>query len=370
MFRVLRIKHFIKSLFGAIFFCGFAIFLLIYSGSINDAKAFLTKPVNLNELKASDIRDGVRVKADISVIYDYYCHYEEDGKITSKEYLIPVGYKEYMGLVCDGSDMEEADAIMQSYWDHLDGKKESEDSNIKPMKIKGTIVALGGEEYSMYRQYIDEIDVPKMARDNFLPYAIMVGKIGTHSKGTMIIYWIFMLALFAGGITALYGGITGSNLKQVEKYCREQGDKELYMRQLEDFYASGIPVQGIRIDTQYFMAVKDASCFFAECDELLWVYKKIIQHRVNGIPTGKTYALIVKKKNGEGFDIPMKNERAADEAIEYVSQKLPYVILGYHADLAKIYRKERSEMIYEVEKRQQEHLGADERQTSAAGSYE
>ena len=370
MFRVLRIKHFIISLFGAIFFCGFAILFLIYSGSMEDAKAFFTRPVNLNDLKAEDIKEGVRVKAEISVIYDYYCHYEEDGKITSKEYLIPVGYKEYMGLVCDGSDMKDADAIMQSYWDRLDGKKVSEDSAVKTMKIKGTIMALGGEEYSMYRQYVDAIEVSKMAKDNFLPYAVMVGKIGNHSKGTMAMCWVFILAVFAGGIATLYGGITGSNLKQIEKYCSEQGNKEMYMQRLEEFYDSGISVQGIRIDKQYFMAVKDASCFFAESRDLLWVYKKIIKHRVNGIPIRKTYALIVKKEDGEGFDVPMKNEAATDEAIEYVAQKLPYVILGYHDDLAKIYRKERSKMIYEVEKRRQEHLGADEKQASAAGSYE
>lgn len=366
MFWVLRIKHFIKSLFIGFFFCGFAILFLTYSGIIIDAKAFFTKPVNLNELAIEDIKTGVRVKAEISVIYDAYGSYEEDGKVKSKGYLIPVGKKKYMGLVCDGSDMKDADAVMQSYWDYLEGKISSEDS-LKTMTIKGTIMPLDRKEYIVYQQYIDKIGLSKKAKKKFLPYAVMVGKIGKHSKGSVALCWVFALAAFVTGILTLFSGFTGGNLKQVEKYCCEQGNKKMYMRELEDFYNSGIPVQGIRIDEQFFMAVKGANCFFAEIRDLLWVYKKITSHYTSGIPTGKTHALIVKKEDGKSFDIPMKNEAAADEAMNYVAQKLPYLIFGYDNDLQKKYFKDPSDLIYEVERRRQEYLEWYEKQNSMAG---
>lgn len=378
MFWVLRIKHFFKSLFVGFFFCGFAILFLTYSGIIIDAKAFFTKPVNLNELAIEDIKTGVRVKAEISVIYDAYCSYEEDGKIKSKEYLILVGERDkqrFMGLVCDGSDIEDADAIMQqSHQDYSEGKISSVDS-LKTMTIKGTIMPLEKEEYVLYQKYIDKLDLSKKERDIFLPYAVMVGKIGKHSKGSVAMCWGFVLVAFAVGIHTFYSGFTGGNLKQVEKYCSEQGNKKMYMRELEEFYDSGIPVQGIRIDEQYFMAVKGASCFFAESRDLLWVYKMATSHRLYGIiPLGRTYTLIVKKEDGKSFDIPMKNEVAADEAIKYVVQKLPYILFGYDNDLHKKYLKDPSDLIYEVERRRQEYLQRYERQNfmtseDKSGSY-
>lgn len=369
MFQSLKRKHFIKSFFAALFFFAVAVVIFVGSKSMDTIKTLLTKPVNFNELAAADVKKGVRVSAEINLIYDYYCHYEEDGVMTSKEYLIPVGDKEYMGLVCDGSDMKEADAVMQFYWDYVDGKEVSADS-IQTMKITGTIMPLEGEELRLYNQYIDGIDWPEKAKKNFLPYAVMVGKIGSDSVGTLIMFGVVMLGMFVTGVGFLLSGIKGSNLKEVEKYCREQGNKEMYMQRLEEFYDSGIPVQGIRINTQYFMAVAGSSCYFAEAKDVLWIYKNIVQHKVNGIPTGKTYALIIKKTNGKEFNVAMKNEAAADEAIEYVAQNMPYVILGYDDELAKIYAKERTEMMYEVEKRRQEYLSMSEDGSSFAGGYD
>lgn len=354
MFGVLRRKYFIKAFFSACFLWAIAAAVLLYNK--DNIKILLDKPVDINELAAEDIREGLRVKGSIGLIYDYYCYMEEDGKTISKEYLIPVGNKEYMGLACEGTDMEEADAVMQFYWDYLEQKELSSDS-VKSMEIKGTIMPLEGESFSMYNQYIDQADWLKGQKKHFLPYIVMMGDIGTESKGGLIICALAFLALCAGGTAVFVKGIKGANLKTLEKYCSEKGDKEMYMRQIEDFYQAGIPVQGIRIDEQYFMGVKGASVFFAESRALLWIYKNEVRHSVNGIPTGKTYSVIIKKEDGGEFDIPMKNEAAANEAMVYVLQHLPYLLAGYDDELKNIFNKNRMEMVDIVEKRRQEYMG-------------
>lgn len=366
MFRVLRIKYFIKSLFAGLFLCGVSIFFLNICGFITDAKILLKKPVNLNELAIEDIQGGVRVKAEISKIYGVYCTHEKNGKVKRKEYLILVGEKDnprFMGLVCGGSKMKKADAIRQFHQDYSDGKRASVNS-LKPLKIKGTIMPLEGEAYDLYQQSIDKLNLSEKEREIFLPYAVKMGIISTYgySKSSATILRVFLIAVLLSGILTIYIGVIGGNIRKIEKYCREQGDKEMYMRELEDFYKSGIPVQGIRMDEQYFMAVRGADCFFAESRDLLWVYKRITRHYTNGIPMGKTYALIVKKEDGTGFDIPMGKEAEADEAMKYVARKMPYLFFGYENDLRKKYFRNLDEMIYEVQRRRQEYLQRCEKQ--------
>lgn len=353
MFRLLKIRHFIESVFMACFCWAIAGAVLFWNR--DNIKVFLEKPVDINELAAEDIKEGVRVKGSIDLIYDYYCYSEENGKIKSKEYLIPVGSKEYMGLVCKGSDMKEADAVMQFYWDYLERKELSSDS-VKSMKIKGTIMPLEGESFGVYNQYIDQAEWTKGQKKHFLPYAVMSGDIGGESKGGLILWTLLFLGMFALGMACLVSGIKGSNLKELEKYCSEMGDKEMYMQKIEAFYQAGIPVQGIRIDKQYFMGVKGSSVFFAENGDLLWVYKNVVQHRVNGIPTGKTHSLVIKKKDGGEFNIKMGSEKASNQAIEYVVGQIPYLIAGYDEELKTMFNKRRMEMVDIVAGRRQEYM--------------
>lgn len=353
MFRLLKIRFLIESIFAACFFWAIAAGILFYNRE--NIKILFDRPVDIKGLAAEDIREGVRVKGSIDLIYDCYCHSEKRGKIKSKEYLIPVGDKEYMGLVCEGSDMQEADAVMQFYWDYLERKEISSDS-VKSMEIKGTIMPLEGDSFRIYNQYIDQADWLKGQKKHFLPYAVMVGDIGSESKGGLIIWALFFLAAIAAGISVLSKGIKGTNLESLEKYCSEKGDKEMCMQQIENFYHGGIPVQGIRIDKQYFMGVKGSSVFFAEIRDLLWVYQNVVKHRVNGIPTGKTYSLVVKKEDGEEFNIKMSSKKATNQAMEYVVRQIPYLIAGYDDELRDMFNKNRMEMVDIVARRRQEYM--------------
>ena len=52
--------------------------------------------------------------------------------------------------------------------------------------------------------------------------------------------------------------------------------------------------------------------------EAVWSYKSMTQHRVNGIPSGKTYAGVCHFADGGEEAIPMKSERMAEAFVKAV----------------------------------------------------
>lgn len=355
MIQSFKKKHLILCILGTAAF--WIIAALIVICEMDSIKCLFETPKAFEELRAEDIKEGVLVKAKIYMIYDYYSYYEEDGTVTSKEYLIPVGEKEYMGMVCSGSEMDIADKNMQIYWDYTDGK-DIGGAEMEELEVEGTIMPLEGESLRYYNQYLDAVEITEEERTNFLPYALQVNYIGNETKGGLVAVAIFTAVLVVVGTIFLINGIRGTNIKNLRKYCREKGNEELYMNRVEQFYESGTPVQGIRVNTEYFMAVRFATVYFAEAKDLIWIYPSIVKHSVNFIPAGKTYSLKVCKSDGKQFDIQMKNEEAVNEAIDYMAKNMPYLIFGYDDTLLNMYNGNRSEMVRQVTDERNKYLGS------------
>lgn len=351
MIQSLKRKNLLYSFLIGCVFWAIAVLLLICS--MDSIRAFFTKPVDFNELKVEDIKEGVRVTADIYMIYDCYAYYEENGKTVSKEYLIPVGKSEYMGMECDGTYMYTADNNMQLYWDYLDGKEVSEDS-LQTMKVEGTIMPLTEDSLRYYNEFIDTLEMQEKDKQYFLPYVLKVGCFGEYSGSDLVLIAIVCIFMVIVGILMFLMNISGSNIKKLEKYCAKKGDKQMYLQRIEQFYTGGTAVQNIRINIEYFMAVKRDKVFFAEVNDVLWVYPHVTRHSVNMIPTGKTYALMVRTAKGDKLDIPMKNEAAVEEAIRYVAQNLPYLYFGYDDNTEAFYNNSREQMIEHVALRRQQ----------------
>ena len=342
MFEKLKKKYKLKCILG--WLACWAAAAVIVGVSMDNIKVFLSEPVQLESLDASNIQGNLRVDADIYYVMDYYSYMEKNGSVTSMEFMIPVGEVEFMGMECSGSKMREAKANMEVYWDYADGK-DVDLNSLPAIHVTGTIQPLKGESLRFYNEFIRALDMTdEDASSLFLPYVLKVGNIGDADTGTAVIMGLFFAALFIGGIWILISGLRGSNLKEIEKYCATKGNKEYEMQKIEQFYQTGESVQGIRAGSEYLMAVSATSIFFAPADKLLWVYTHVVQHRTNFIPTGKTYSVMVKLSDGKQLDIPMKNQSACDEAMNYLSANYPYLYIGYDDQWNRMYNKNRDEM--------------------------
>lgn len=88
-------------------------------------------------------------------------------------------------------------------------------------------------------------------------------------------------------------------------------------------------------------------------DDVVWVYKKVTQRRVNFIPAGKTYAAILCASNGRMVQIDDKQEKI-DQLLESIATKAPWAIAGFSDDVQKLWDKNRDALLQAVNQRRSE----------------
>jgi hypothetical protein len=85
----------------------------------------------------------------------------------------------------------------------------------------------------------------------------------------------------------------------------------------------------------------------------MWLYKKVTQHRTNGIPTGKTYAALIWDRYGTCITFAGK-EKVVDQALGDILGRSPGAVAGYSSDIEKMYKANRQGFVAAVEQRRQE----------------
>jgi hypothetical protein len=90
--------------------------------------------------------------------------------------------------------------------------------------------------------------------------------------------------------------------------------------------------------------------------DAVWSYKSTTQHRVNGIPTGKTYAAVCHFADGTGETVTMKSERLAEAFVKAVLERVPWMFVGYDERLNTSWKKKRGEVLAALEARKQQLL--------------
>lgn len=351
MFEKLKKKHKIWCIVGAVI-C-FLVSGVVVAFSVNDIKTLLLKPAALEDLDASDLKEDLKVTAKVRFVMDYYAYTETKGQTTSMEFIIPVGEKEYMGLMCSGSKMRQLKANMELYWDYLDGKDVDVD-DISVIEVKGTIQPMKGESLKFYKEFVASLNWSDEEASIFVPYMLKVGEIGKVDTSTLVMKGIMFAIFFIIGLVVLISGIRGNNLKDVMKYCEAKGNKEYELQKIEQFYQMQAPVQGIRANEEYLISVNGSTVRFAPADKLIWAYTHIIQHRQGFIPTGKTYSIMIRRSDGVALDIPMSSENACKQALDYLASVYPYIYIGYDNQWNSMYSKNRGEMTRLVQERKAE----------------
>ncbi len=355
MYQALKSKYIKKSMIFVI--------ILIVAGIVaiatqaENLKVMFSKPVQLEDLDADDIEEGMLVEAEIYAIMDYYAYTTEDTTTVEKEYFIPVGEKEYMGMVASYGKMNDADDIMELTWEYMDGDESALDQ-VEPLHVKGTIVEITGESKQFYTEYLIEAGyTADEMEEYFLPYAIMVGDTGDTPTGGVVVVLVVGALLIFLGVMTLVRAMTGANFKKVKKYVAAAPNQEMVMQSLDRFYESTPEVSGIRVSPEYFLGTTGLNAEFCPTKDIIWVYQYVLKHSVNLIPTGKTYSIMVMTTGGERIEVLMKNKKKAQQAMEHIARTLPYIFMGYGDDIQAYYTKNRQGMIDAVAQKRAEVMG-------------
>ena len=363
MFEIIQKRYMTKMIFLAIM-CWLMAVLFAVTGASQVAlviKVLTQEPENLNSLNASQIQDGLFVEGEIITPIDSYIYQEKGGAAFSQKYLIAVGEQEYMSLSCSDDTASKLNSNRETLLDAMRSDDPDLVVDIQPVKVRGVIRKLNTKSQEAFQKHMRSAGVTEEEKGLYLEYELVEGRFGDVTLSGLRGMGILILLFMFLGINCIVRGVKRKNLGGLKYYCEQQGDLEYGLFKMEQFYEEGIQEQGLRFNDEFFLMIKGTKAYFAQTKHILWIYPHTTRYRVLFIPiiipVGKTYSLSVRKIDGTEIRVPVKNKRAMERMLEYISSSVPYVILGYNKDIERVYVRNRGEMIRMVEQRRQEHLG-------------
>ncbi len=87
--------------------------------------------------------------------------------------------------------------------------------------------------------------------------------------------------------------------------------------------------------------------------DVVWLYKRVVQHRTNFIPTGKTFAAILCTRDGRVTEIGGR-EKDVDEVLKQSAERVPWAATGHSPEIEAAWNRQRAEFLAAVDKRRAE----------------
>ncbi len=289
--------------------------------------------------------EGQYVEAEIYFIYDWYTATEvtdkstKQSEITKKEYVIPIGENEFMGLGVGKKWLSQADGLMEDSERYLNGLAQGLGESFM---VKGTVVPMDSEGLEYYHYVVGYDDWTPEQQAYFLPLVLRVDYLGrTEQSLTWFLTAAAALCLFLA-LWMLIGSLTGRYQKGIKAFCAASESPEATMEMLETFYQSTEPLNGIRMGSQFMMFQQSSGDIVVASGDIIWAYTHTVQHRTNGVPTGKTYGVMLRTRDPKKkYEVTMKNEAAAQQTLEAMHREYPRMVLGYSQELERLYNTDR-----------------------------
>lgn len=297
-------------------------------------------PKTLAELDPEDL-EGTYVKDEIYFLYGQYAEEEEyrdnrrTGKITGAQYLTDLDDVYYIGLFGHEKDLDALEDMMDACRQYVNGEISGEQVPVLP--VKGTLRAMDSQ---LSRYYWDMAEGDQQLKTVMLPYYLDMGQIGNQRAWLAWVMLAVATALLVTGLIPLIKALKGGYQKKLLKTLDAMGDRETGLERLEQFYESNDPVCGVRMNQDFIFFQNGAASVLLRPWDLVWAYQSTTQHRTNGIPTGKTYAAILRTMDGSQYTLGMK-ETEVQQLLAAFQEALPGVVLGYSKELEVRYQRDR-----------------------------
>ena len=85
-------------------------------------------------------------------------------------------------------------------------------------------------------------------------------------------------------------------------------------------------------------------------EDVVWAYKQVTQRRVNGVPTGKSYAAQIWDRHGVCMTVA-GSDAIISQALEAACHRAPWLMAGFSPELEKAWKSNRAMLIAAVDQR-------------------
>lgn len=218
-------------------------------------------------------------------------------------------------------------------------------------KYTGTLVPMPS---SVQREVINDMvrQYPKL--DNvFLPFML-----DTHAFGAdAISVLVAGIIATAGGLWGLLGALlclTNPSRHPIMRGLARFGDADMIINQIEsELNQDHLGVHKIHLTRNWMITYTSRSFKAARLTDIVWLYQKVTQYRVNGIiPTGKLYTAMIWDKYSTNISVSGKDYQVLG-ILDSVAQRAPWAIIGYKPELKDAWRSDRQGFLMTVEQRRQ-----------------
>jgi len=188
----------------------------------------------------------------------------------------------------------------------------------------------------------------------FLPVMITTEDHRTAGWVAVVIMGIIFIVGVVG-MLRLIARQTDINQHPIYKSLARYGDPQTIIKQIEGEMTLGSEQVGKLQVTPKWAITSSRTTFDAVyLKDVVWMYKMVTQHRTNGIPTGKSFKVLVYDKHGHLMEVPTK-KNTVDDMLQAIYQRAPWILTGFSDELQDMWKNidGRMQMIAEVESRQE-----------------
>ena len=302
--------------------------------------AMLGGAKELGSLSVEEL-EGSYVKTDINDLITGYAQTTScgDGKpdeVIEEEYVLAISDTLCIGVAFPKETLADVGQLVEEINAYYSGG--AAPSTV--LSVKGTIEAMDEETVQFYHEAIGYDYIAAEYQGQFPALVLKVNKVYGHTPTSL---WLAL----AGGVAALGAciwflarALGGSYQKALLQFCAGTGDKDMALERVEAFYHDTQPVNGLRMGEAFTMFHTGAKTQLLRTSDVAWAYQITTQHRVNFIPTGKSFGMRLWALDGRSWELPMKNQDAVQGTLRMIFQQFPHVLMGYSAQLAALAKKD------------------------------
>jgi hypothetical protein len=166
--------------------------------------------------------------------------------------------------------------------------------------------------------------------------------------------WIgIALGIIVGTIGVIIIGITLLHIASPEshpimKSLKTFGNPKIISQEIDsDLAGETYQDKQITITDHWLIQVKGVRFSITRFEDVIWCYKRVVQHRTYGVPTGKNFYALVYDRHNNIITIQAKDE-SINNFLSMIAMKAPWAIKGYSDDVMKLYKKNRQVIIDKV----------------------
>lgn len=347
MLENLKKKSIRQSLFGSILLLAIGIALVIWQGS--NAFYVLAGYTKFEDLEVDELNHQL-VRINVDTVFDCYLEEFSENTKTHQQTTTHLYYITWTGDENATDYRYITIKVPEKHQDDMDKIMEDTYNGIysSPLELTGRIEKLSDEDYGYFQEYF--VNLSGFTQDEFeaatTRYYINIHTSTASQNGAYLVLFFGGVLLLVWGVVRIVKAFTGGYIKKFQKQYQAAGYSDSIIESDMSSAVSFLKKDVLKLGRLCLYDLQSAAPKAIPVSKILWAYQSTTTHRTNGIKTGVTYSLqlyVGGEKSAIVIGVP--SEAVAQEVLQKMNEKYPWIVTGYNADLQKMYKKDRQQFL-------------------------